>query len=113
MNALKLHELASRLDCRLEGDGEVDIVRVAGIQDAAPGDLTFVANARYLPQLACTRASAVILGGSNGTVAPCPVLRTDDPYSAFARAVSLFARAAPPRVGIDKSASVADDANVS
>jgi UDP-3-O-[3-hydroxymyristoyl] glucosamine N-acyltransferase len=111
MNALKLHEIATRLDCRLDGDGDVEIVRVAGIQHAAPGDLTFVANARYLPQLASTRASAVILGGSNGT-APCPVLRTDDPYSAFARAVSLFAPAAPPRVGIDPLASVDDDAEV-
>ena len=113
MNALKLHEVARRLDCCLEGDGEVEIIRVAGIQHAQPGDLTFVANARYLTQLASTRASAVILGGANGSVAPgCAVLRTDDPYSAFARAVSLFAPAASPRPGIDPHAFVADDATV-
>jgi UDP-3-O-[3-hydroxymyristoyl] glucosamine N-acyltransferase len=113
MNALKLHEVARRLDCRLDGDGEVEIIRVAGIQHAQPGDLTFVANARYVAQLASTRASAVILGGANGSVAPgCAVLRTDDPYSAFARAVSLFAPAAAPRPGIDSHAFVADDATV-
>jgi UDP-3-O-[3-hydroxymyristoyl] glucosamine N-acyltransferase len=91
----------------------VEIVRVAGIQNAQSGDLTFVANARYLPQLASTHASAVILGGSNGSVAAgCAVLRTDDPYSAFARAVSLFAPVAPPPAGIDPLASVAPDATV-
>jgi UDP-3-O-[3-hydroxymyristoyl] glucosamine N-acyltransferase len=113
MNTLKLHEVAARLDCRLDGDGDVEIVRVAGIQHAQPGDLTFVANARYLPQLASTRASAVILGGTNGAVSPvCAVLRTDDPYSAFARAVSLFAPSSAPEIGIDPLAFVADDAIV-
>jgi UDP-3-O-[3-hydroxymyristoyl] glucosamine N-acyltransferase len=91
----------------------VEIVRVAGIQHAQPGDLTFVANARYLPQLASTRASAVILGGVNGSVAPrCAVLHTDDPYSAFARAVSLFAPVCAPPIGIDPLAFVAADATV-
>src|SRR5262249_53197861 len=113
ITALKLQEIAQRLDCRLDGDGDVEIVRVAGIQHAQPGDLTFVANSKYLPQLASTRASAVILGGSNGPgPARCPVLRPDDPYSAFARAVSLFAPACAPPVGIDPRAFVAADATV-
>ena len=58
---LKLRELADRLNCRLEGDGEIEIHRVAGIEQARPGDLTFVANPKYLSQLATTRASAVIV----------------------------------------------------
>jgi len=91
----------------------VEIVRVAGIQQAQPGDLTFVANARYLSQLASTRASAVILGGCNGSVSVrCAVLHTDDPYSAFARAVSLFAPASAPPTGINPLAFVAPDAAV-
>ena len=86
---------------------------MAGIQQAQPGDLTFVANARYLPQLAATRASAVILGSGNGSVAArCAVLHTDDPYSAFARAVALFVSSAAPPNGIDPLAFVAPDAAV-
>jgi UDP-3-O-[3-hydroxymyristoyl] glucosamine N-acyltransferase len=111
---LKLRDIAERLQCRLEGDGEVDIVGVAGIQQAQPGDLTFVANRRYLPELATTHASAVILGpakaGDPG--APCAVLHTDDPYSAFARAVSLFATAVRPAAGIDRLSAVADGASI-
>ena len=44
---MKLRDLAERLDCRLEGDGDVEIRRVAGIQDAEPGDVTFLANPKY------------------------------------------------------------------
>jgi UDP-3-O-[3-hydroxymyristoyl] glucosamine N-acyltransferase len=111
---LKLRDIADRLHCRLEGDGELDIVRVAAIQQAQPGDLTFLANLRYLPQLPSTRASAVILGAAKAgdPTVPCAVLRTDDPYSAFAGAVALFAdviRAAP---GIDPHSGVAADASI-
>jgi UDP-3-O-[3-hydroxymyristoyl] glucosamine N-acyltransferase len=109
---LKLRDIAERLQCRLEGDGEVDISRIAGIQQAQPGDLTFVANPRYLPDLATTRASAVILGPrkAGDPAAPCAALHTDDPYSAFAHAVSLFANIARPPAGIDRLSAVADDA---
>jgi len=109
---LKLRDIAERLQCRLEGDGDVDIVRVAGIQQAQCGDLTFVATARYLQHLAGTKASAVILGPTKGVEprAPCAVLRTDDPYSAFARAVSLFAQTIRPAPGIDALSAVASDA---
>jgi UDP-3-O-[3-hydroxymyristoyl] glucosamine N-acyltransferase len=58
---LKLRELADRLNCRLEGDGDIDIERVAGIESAGPGDLTFFANPKYATHLRATRASAVIL----------------------------------------------------
>ena len=111
---MKLRDIAEQLHCRLEGDGELDIVRVAPIQQAQPGDLTFVASARYLPDLKTTRASAVILGKNKGAdaAAPCAVLEADDPYSAFARAVSLFAGAERPAPGIDPLSAVADDASI-
>ena len=111
---MKLRDIADRLQCRLEGDGEVDIVRIAAIHQAQPGDLTFVANSRYLPQLATTRASAVILGRTKSDQPPahCAVLRTDDPYSAFAQAVSLFAPSTRPAKGVDPLSAVADDAAI-
>jgi UDP-3-O-[3-hydroxymyristoyl] glucosamine N-acyltransferase len=108
---VKLRELAERLDCRLEGDGEVEIVRVATIHDAQPGDLTFLANPKYEPALATTRASAVIVK-EDAPAAPCAMLRTRDPYLAFARAVGLFAPAWRPLPGIHALAAVAADAVV-
>jgi UDP-3-O-[3-hydroxymyristoyl] glucosamine N-acyltransferase len=108
---LKLSELAERLDCRLEGDGTIEVHRVIGIEDAAAGDLTFFANSKYAAALKKTRASAVILGEKD-EAAPCAMLRTSNPYLAFARAVGVFADAWRPPVGIHPRAYVADGASV-
>ncbi len=108
---MKLRELAERLACRLDGDGEIEIVRVAGIQDAQPGDLTFLANPKYEQTLGQTRASAVLLR-DDAPAAPCAMLRTRDPYLAFARAVGLFAPAWRPAPGTHPMAAVAADATV-
>jgi UDP-3-O-[3-hydroxymyristoyl] glucosamine N-acyltransferase len=100
-----LTELAQRLGCRLEGDGRIEVVRVAGIEDAQPGEITFLANPKYASKLAATRASAVIAGEQvNG--APCPILRTEEPYLAFAGAVALLTPARRPAPGISPLAAV-------
>jgi UDP-3-O-[3-hydroxymyristoyl] glucosamine N-acyltransferase len=109
---LKLSELADRLDSRLEGDGGIDVHRVVGIEDAGPGDLTFFANPKYAAALRKTRASAVILADQAET-APCAMLRTKNPYLAFARAVGIFAERWRPAPGVHPSAFVAEGAVVS
>jgi len=113
---LKLRDLAERLGCRLEGDGELDIRRVAGIDEAGPGDLTFLANPKYARRLASTRASAVILGRpSDGEAAappPFAVLRSENPYLSFAKALALLNPPSPLRRGVDPLASVAPDATL-
>ncbi|OFW01572.1 MAG: UDP-3-O-(3-hydroxymyristoyl)glucosamine N-acyltransferase [Acidobacteria bacterium RIFCSPLOWO2_02_FULL_68_18] len=108
---MKLRELAERLGCRLEGDGDIEVVRVAGIQDAQPGDLTFLANPKYESMLPRTRASAVLLR-DEAPGAPCAMLRTRDPYLAFARAVALFAPPWRPAPGVDRLAVVAAGARL-
>ncbi len=113
---MKLSDLAAALDCALEGDVEAEILRVSGIQDAGPGDITFVANPKYEKLLATTRASAVILKRgemidalARRSEGGCAVLRADDPYLAFARAVRLFAPDWRPSPGVDAHAAVAAD----
>jgi UDP-3-O-[3-hydroxymyristoyl] glucosamine N-acyltransferase len=108
---VKLRELAERLDCRLEGDGDIDIVGVAGIQDAGPGEVTFLANSKYEKLLSATRASAVI-ARDNAPAGPCATLRARDPYLAFARAVGLFAPSWRPAAGVHPLAAIADDARL-
>jgi UDP-3-O-[3-hydroxymyristoyl] glucosamine N-acyltransferase len=108
---MKLRELAERLDCRLEGDGEVEIRRVAGIDAACPGDVTFLANPKYTSALASTRASAVIARG-DAPAGPCAMLRTDEPYLAFARAVGLLGPNSRPPVGVHPLAAIAASATI-
>lgn len=114
---MTLADLAAALGCPLEGDGSLSIVRVAKIEHAGPGDLTFLANLKYAHALSSTRASAVIAApGVDG--APCAVIRSDEPYVTLARAAGLLApveRAAPgvhPLAAVDPSATVDATASV-
>ena len=108
---MKLRDIAERLECRLEGDGEIEIHRVAGIEDAGPGDLTFFTNPKYARALRTTGASAVILA-EKAEAAPCAMLRVSHPYLAFAKAVELFAHSNRPPAGIHRLADVAATAVV-
>ncbi len=109
--AVTLAELARQLGCRLEGDGSVDVTRVAGIESAQPGDVTFLANPKYASRLAATHASAVIADDTvNG--APCAVLRTPQPYLAFADAVALLTPPARPPAGISPLAAIDPTAEI-
>ena len=113
---MKLSELAERLDATVDGDGDIEISRVAALDAAEPGDLTFFANPKYLESLRATRASAVI--AAPGVEVPGAALRTRDPYLAFARALGLFANVWRPAAGIhplalvEPGAIVAADASV-
>jgi len=101
---VKLRELAGRLGCELLGDGEVEIRGVSGLERAGPGDLTFLANPRYAPLLATTRAAAVIVASANEST--LPRLVSENPYLAFARAVGLICPPARPEPGVHPSAQV-------
>jgi UDP-3-O-[3-hydroxymyristoyl] glucosamine N-acyltransferase len=105
---VKLRELAARLGCELVGDGDIDVTRVATLEQAGAGDVAFLANSRYTSRLPATRASAVIVGGDvNG--APCATLRTKNPYLAFARATQALHPQARPVAGLHPTAIVAAD----
>ncbi len=99
-----LRELAERLSCELLGDGSLEILRVAGIEAAGPGDITFVANRKYQAQLQTTRASAVIV--ARGTDTSLPRLVSKNPYLSYAQAVALLHPHPQPEPGIHPSASV-------
>jgi UDP-3-O-[3-hydroxymyristoyl] glucosamine N-acyltransferase len=110
---LTLQELAEQLQCRLEGDGGIEISRVAAIERAEPGDLTFVANPRYQARLGTTRASAVIVGASQVTKGTsAAILRAEDPYLSFARAVELLTPRVPGPQGIHPQTVIASDASL-
>lgn len=110
---MTLRELADRLQCRLDGDGDLVISRVSGIEHAQPGDLTFVANPKYHHFLDTTKASAVLVTPDVARTPGGPALLVcAHPYLAFAHALGLLANTAPPTVGIDPSAQVAPSAQL-
>ncbi len=88
-----------------------EIERIAGINEALPGDLTFVSNRKYISSIKSTRASAIILGNDLPEVS-IPSLRTDNPYLAFAHALEVFYHPVLPERAIHPSASIARDAAI-
>jgi UDP-3-O-[3-hydroxymyristoyl] glucosamine N-acyltransferase len=86
----RLSEIAKLIGGELCGDGNTLIRGICGIKEAKPGDLTFVANSKYLPLIKETRASAVITA-EDVVNARKPIIRTNNPSLAFAKLVSIFA----------------------
>ena len=106
---MKLGDLAAQLGCRLEGDRDLEVTRVAGIDQAGPGDLTFLANSRYRGQVAASRATAII-APADVRDAPCALLHSPNPYLAFARAIRLLYPTSSTPAAIHPSAVIAPDA---
>src|SRR5687767_5369274 len=111
LDDVTLGELARRLECPVEGDAAIEIRRVARIEDAGPGDLTFLANPKYASKLAATKASAVIMNGEDMS-APCAVIRSKSPYLTFAKAAQELAPKQTFAAGVHPLGSVAADAAV-
>ncbi len=109
--SMRLGELAQRLDLALDGDGDIEITGVAPIDEAGPGDLSFVANPKYRRQLASTGASAVILGLGEDAAGKA-ALRAANPYVALVAALGLLDRRPQPALGIHPTAVIAASARV-
>ncbi|MGH7819756.1 MAG: UDP-3-O-(3-hydroxymyristoyl)glucosamine N-acyltransferase [Candidatus Binatia bacterium] len=107
---MKLGDLARRIGCELEGDPEIEIRGPASIEDAGPGDVTFVANERYISKLPDSRAAAVVV--APGIAVRAAALRTADPYRAFVRVLELFHEPWRPPRGIHPTAAIAASARI-
>src|ERR1700678_4094661 len=108
---MKLGAIAKLLGCDVEGDPQLEIRNVAGIEEAQPGDLTFLVNRKYRPALASTRASAIIVSKDESPTA-IPMLRSANPYLDFARAIEIFHPAPKFTVEIHPTAVIADTAKI-
>lgn len=111
---MKLSELAAGTSATIErGDPDTEITGAAGLDIAKSGDITFLANPKYTPQIHETNASAIFLNeGVQFDRAELAVLRAADAYLAYTRALRLFHPASKlspsihPTAVIDPSASV-------
>ncbi len=84
-----LNEIASLLGGDVIGDGEVLIERIRGLDEAGKGDLTFLANPKYLKKLDTTGASAILV--ASGQIRKGKnLLIVAEPYIALGRLLALF-----------------------
>jgi UDP-3-O-[3-hydroxymyristoyl] glucosamine N-acyltransferase len=93
---MKLSDLAAQTGAQFHSsDGDIEITGAAGLDQAAPGQVTFLSNPRYTPKVAATGASAIYVADGVEVARPdLAVLRAHDPYLAFTRALIVFNPAA-------------------
>jgi UDP-3-O-[3-hydroxymyristoyl] glucosamine N-acyltransferase len=107
----RLGDLAETLGVTLEGDPDIEISGLAGLDDSAPGDLSFVTGPRYARAFAGARASAYLVP-DGFDAGERPVLRSRAPYVDFARLIPLLYPREEPKPGVHPTAVIADDAEL-
>ena len=107
-------ELAVLLDGNVKGNPDVRVRRLAKIESAGPGSVSFIANPEYERFIYTTEASIVIVSETFEASELLPqgltLLRVEDPYRAFARLLEAFDAVLKRQEGVHPSAVV--DENV-
>jgi UDP-3-O-[3-hydroxymyristoyl] glucosamine N-acyltransferase len=103
---MKLADIATALNARLDNASpDTEITAVAGIEQAGPGQLTFVSNPKYNAAAKTTKASAVIVAEDFPAIST-GMLRSNNPYLAWAKAIELFYQPPSYAPGIHPTAVV-------
>src|SRR5450432_2111678 len=108
---MQLREIAVALGCELQGDGNLEIAGVLGMEQAGPGHLTFLANPKYGPKVKHTKAGAILVSEPIAGI-DIAFLISANPYLDFARALALFYQPPRPAPGVHPLAWVAPTAVV-
>jgi UDP-3-O-[3-hydroxymyristoyl] glucosamine N-acyltransferase len=85
-----LKELAQLVGGSCQGPEDLKIRGLAAIDQAGPGDITFVTRAKFAKQIDASRAGAFIVEPDLGAV-PRPLIITTNPYLAYAKIATVFA----------------------
>ena len=109
-------QIAELLQGKLTGDPEIKVNSLAKIEDGTAGDLSFLAEAKYLEHLSNSKASIVIVDASvelNGHVPNgCTVIEVDNARVCFAKLLQLYDQMRYNKQGIDKNASIHSSATI-
>ena len=109
---MKLSQIAHALNARLDnGSPDTEITGLNGIEQAGPGELTFVSNPKYATAARSTKAAAVIVGEDFPAI-PTAMLRAKNPYLTFARALELFHQPLRYEPGVHPTAVVHASARI-
>ncbi|NLJ26785.1 UDP-3-O-(3-hydroxymyristoyl)glucosamine N-acyltransferase [Desulforhabdus amnigena] len=87
--SFSLGELAGHLRAAVKGNPEIRIEGVGSLEDACPGQLSFISDKKYLSLLSQTKASALIVSPALQDI-DFPLLVCKQPYLALARVGQLF-----------------------
>src|SRR5512146_1503675 len=109
---MKLSSIAAAIGARVENaPDDPEISGLSGIEDAGPGHLTFISNVKYASLAQKTKAAAIIVS-EEFAIDGRAVLRSANPYLAFAQALELFYQPLKYAPGIHPTAVVHPGAKI-
>lgn len=93
---------------------KIQLSSITTLSDATSNDLTFLANPKYIHELATTKAGAVLIAPDRVDQAPehLPLIIHDDPYLCFAKLLTLVSKHQQGKAKIAKSAIIAKSAKL-
>lgn len=106
-----LAELAALVGGAVKGDPSVRVRGACGLEDAGPGEITFLAHPRYAARVGDSRAGAIVIS-DRAPLPGIPAIVVKDPNLAFIEIARQFAESVPGPVGIHPSAVIAPTAKV-
>jgi len=109
---MTLTQIASFLGGKVIGDDGVVIKAIRALEDAASGDLTFIANRKYLGKLRETKASAILAPPGISAEGKNLVV-VEDPYAALGKLMQVYYPPHHGRQGVSEAAYIEEDATVS
>ena len=113
---VRLADVVAALGGVLHGDGSLAITRLAPLESADAGSLSFLANPRYAGKLAASAASCVVVAPAQQDLALArgAAIVTPDPYLYFARLTQWWAARTRPAAapGVHPSAVVEPGAQI-
>jgi len=109
--SLTVKELSRLLNCPFEGEGNTIIRGVSSLEKAKGGDLVFLTHHKYRPLLEKSRASAAIIPVDEKYYR-IPVIKSQNPYLTFIKAVEIFFQPFRMKPGIHPQALISPSAKI-
>ena len=107
-------QIATLIQGNVEGDASVLIKAAGKIENASEGDISFLANPKYLNYIYDTKASVVIVSSDLvfDKPLPCAIIRHPMPYYGFCQVLDAYFNPHQTRLGIHASAVIEEGAQI-
>ena len=107
--SVTLGQLADLLGAELHGDASIEVSRIANLETAQVGEISFLSDSKYHAFLAKSQASAVLVKAADLALCATNALVVKDPYVGFARVAQLLDSTPQPATTIHPKAVIAED----
>ena len=107
--SVTLGQLAELLGAELHGDASIEVSRIANLETAQVGEISFLSDSKYHAFLAKSQASAVLVKAADLAICATNALVVKDPYVGFARVAQLLDSTPQPATTIHPKAVIAED----